>query len=95
MIDKDLFLSEIPTRQLLATLRDTYSYRVYFNGERTIVCENTISRMCEGGVEVTLYVTTKDLKEELSKREHVPNKQESKLKRKYLAKKYRRGRKRS
>lgn len=95
MIDKRLFLSEIPTRQLLATLRNMHTYRAYFDGERTIVCEDKISRLCKGGVKVTLYITDNDLREELSKREHIPSKAESKSKRKYLAHKYRKGRKHS
>lgn len=34
MIDKGLFLSEIPTKQLLVELRTTYSSRPYWNGQR-------------------------------------------------------------
>lgn len=72
---------------------DHYIYKSRNECNQIIVCE--VYRTYNETLNFAFYVTTKDLKEELSKREHVPNKQESKLKRKYLAKKYRRGRKRS
>lgn len=92
MIDKGLFLSEIPTKQLLVELRSTYSSRPYWNGERYVEWKHSVSKMCKGGVLVTLYVTDDDLKEELSKREHIPGKKEAKAKRQYLAHKYRKNR---
>lgn len=79
-------LSKFPTRQLLEALKRV---RVdYFNGDGEVKCV-LLKRLEKGGQEVRVTPNYDELKEELSKREHIPNSKESKRKRKILAHKYR------
>lgn len=79
-------LSKFPTRQLLAALKRV---RVKYFYEDEVNGTTEIKRIDKGGVVVIETPSYDELKEELNKREHIPNKLESKSKRKLLAKKYR------
>lgn len=79
-------LSKFPTRQLLAALKRTRE-RYFYDGESDRNTE--IKRLDKGGVVVVLTPSYDELKEELSKREHIPSSKESRRKRKILAHKYR------
>lgn len=79
-------LSKFPTKQLLAALKRARVQCLY---DLEINKTTQIKRFDKGGVAIILTVSCDELKKELSKREHIPNRIESKLKRKMLAKKYR------
>lgn len=78
-------LSKFPTRQLLKALERV---RIdYFDDDRTRCV--LLKRLDKGGKEVRVTPNYYELKEELSKREHIPSRRESKERRKALAHKYR------
>lgn len=79
-------LSKFTTKQLLAVLQRTRQ-AYFYEGKSERNAE--IKRFDKGGVAIVLTPSYDELKEELSKREHIPNSKESKIKRKLLAYKYR------
>lgn len=79
-------LSKFPTKQLLAALRRARVQCLY---DWEINKTTQIKRFDKGGVAIILTVSYDELREELSKREHIPSRKESKIKRKMLAHKYR------
>lgn len=79
-------LSKFPTRQLLKALKRVRIDYFYEDGEDSCVL---LKRLEKGGKEIRVTPNYYELKEELSKREHIPNSKESKRKRRILAYKYR------
>lgn len=79
-------LSKFPTKQLLAALKRARVQCLY---DWEINKTTQIKRFDKGGVAIVLTVSDDELREELNKREHIPNREESKRKRKILAHKYR------
>ena len=79
-------LSKFPTRQLLQALKQVRIEYFYYDREDSYAI---LTRLEKGGKVVRVTPSYYELKEELSKREHIPNRLESKNKRKLLAHKYR------
>lgn len=89
---KEYFLKTANTKHLLSILRRTHCTSHYYNGlDNLATKESKISFLSKGGVYHIIYLTKNELKNELSKRKHIPNSIESRKLRQKLAKKYRKG----
>lgn len=89
---KEYFLRTANTKHLLSLHKRTHNAIYYYDGLDKIVKDDArVSFISKGGIVNVISLTKDELKNELSKREHIPNSIESKKLRQKLAKKYRKG----